>query len=257
MVSSMEVEDVFMRRLQESAISPDNSVPLLSKHLKGYVPDGRQMGIANGKYPAGVDQYTEVKIIHSGTVQYSRPEVRDNPGGSAAVNKYQGQVRRMYITNLHKKDKMHFGTAEGSIGPLEAIFRQLDFKPLVFGTFAECSSNVKEFIETAVEYGVEHMGRTIAATTVDAVRMTLRRRYRTQLSMAAWKGYANLVLDRTKYVGTGTTGHNKAQVRLEMMDRADAGEFVGMWMAHETDEPLRDAFPSGWGDIGGDALGAA
>jgi hypothetical protein len=25
-------------------------------------------------------------------------------------------------------------------------------------------------------------------------------------------------------------------------------------MAHETDEPTRDAFPSGWGDIGGDAL---
>jgi hypothetical protein len=42
-----------------------------------------------------------------------------------------------------------------------------------------------------------------------------------------------------------------------MIARADAGEFMGMWMAHETDEPLRDAFPSGWGDIGGDALGEA
>ena len=78
----------------------------------------------------------------------------------------------------------------------------------MFGTFAESSSNVREFIETAVEYGVEHMGRTIAATTVDAVRMAPRKRYRTHLAMTAWKGYANLVLDRTKYVGTGTTGHN-------------------------------------------------
>jgi hypothetical protein len=101
------------------------------------------------------------------------------------------------------------------------------------------------------------MGRTIAATTVDAVRMSLIRRYRTQLAMAAWKGYANLVFDRTKYVGTGTTGHNKAQVRQEMIARADAGEFMGMWMAHETDEPCRDAFPDGWGDIWGDALGEA
>jgi len=111
----------------------------------------------------------------------------------------------------------HFGTAEGAIRPLKAIFRQLDFKPLVFGTFAESSNNVREFIDTAVEYGVEHMGRTIAATTVDAVRIALKRRYRTQLAMAAWKRYANLVLDRTKYVGTGTTGHNKAQVRHEMI----------------------------------------
>jgi len=96
---------------------------------------------------------------------------------------------------------------------LKAIFRQLNFKPLVFGTFAESSTNMREFIDTAVEYGVEHMGRTIAATTVDAVRMALKRRYRTQLAMPTWKGYANLVLDRTKYVGTGITGHNKAHVR--------------------------------------------
>ncbi len=40
-----------------------------------------------------------------------------------------------------------------------------------------------------------------------------------------------------------------------MIAMADVGEFMGMWMAHETDEPLRDAFPDGLGDIGGDALG--
>jgi len=46
----------------------------------------------------------------------------------------------------------------------------------------------------------------------------------------------------------------KAQVRQEMRDRADVGEFEGMWLAHETDGPAKDAFPNGWGDIGGDAL---
>jgi hypothetical protein len=66
-----------------------------------------------------------------------------------------------------------------------------------------------------------------------------------------------LAMDRAKYVGTGTTGHNKAQVRHGMIARADAGEFMVMWMVHETDEPLRDAFPNGWGDMGGDALGEA
>jgi hypothetical protein len=39
-----------------------------------------------------------------------------------------------------------------------------------------------------------------------------------------------------------------------MIDMADEGEFVGMYMAHETDEPTRDAFPNGWGDIVKDAL---
>ncbi len=49
-------------------------------------------------------------------------------------------------------------------------------------------------------------------------------------------------------------GPNKDQVRAEMQERADGGEFDGVWMAHETDVPLRDAFPNGWGDAGGDAL---
>jgi hypothetical protein len=157
----------------------------------------------------------------------------------------------LLVIILHKKDQEHFGTEETARGPLESLFRQLDFKPLVFGTFAEMSSNVKAVIEMAVEYGVEHLGRTMAATTVDAVRTALRRRYRTQLSMAVWRGYANLILDRIKYVGSGRVGPNKAQVRAEMLERADGGEFGGMWMAHETDVPLRDAFPGGWEDAGG------
>ncbi len=85
---------------------------------------------------------------------------------------------------------------------MESLFSRLDFKPLVFGTFHEMSSNVKEVVNMAVEYGMEHLGRTMAATTVDGVRTTLRRRYRTQLSLAVWRGYDNLILDRVKYVGT-------------------------------------------------------
>ena len=90
----MEVEDLFLRRLQKSEITPNDSVSFLNKHLKGYVPDGRHAGIACGKHPAGVDQFTEVKLIHSGTIQYKRPDVKDKPGGSAAVNKFQGQVKK-------------------------------------------------------------------------------------------------------------------------------------------------------------------
>jgi hypothetical protein len=106
----------------------------------------------------------------------------------------------------------------------------------------------------AVEYGVEHLGRSMAATTVDGVRIALRRRYMTQFSMAVWRGYANLIMDRVKYVGIGRLGPNKAQVRAEMHERADDGSFDGVWMAHETDVPLWVAFPNGWGDAGGDAL---
>jgi hypothetical protein len=46
--------------------------------------------------------------------------------------------------------------------------------------------------------------------------------------MTTWKGYANMFLDRTKYVGTGTTGHNKAHARKDIIARAYTGEFMGM-----------------------------
>ena len=39
-----------------------------------------------------------------------------------------------------------------------------------------------------------------------------------------------------------------------MQERVDDGSFDGVWMAHEIDVPLRDAFPNGWGDARGDAL---
>ncbi len=53
-----------------------------------------------------------------------------------------------------------------------------------------------------------------------------------------------MILVRVKFVGTGRMGPNKAQVRAEMQDMADRGEFAGVWMAHETDVPIRDAFPN-------------
>ncbi len=65
MTSDMEVEDYFLRKVREMAINPVQTVPLLSKNLKGYVPAGHQTGIANNKYLAGVNQFTKVKIIHS------------------------------------------------------------------------------------------------------------------------------------------------------------------------------------------------
>ncbi len=144
--------------------------------------------------------------------------------GAAAINKFQRQVRKKYIANMKEKDRQHFGTAKTARGPLEGLFRQLDFKPLVFGTFGEMSSGVKEVVDMAVEYGVDHLGQTMAATTVDGVRITLK----THLSVAAWRGYANFIMDKVKYVGVGRMGSNKAQVRTEMHERSNGGEFDGV-----------------------------
>jgi hypothetical protein len=119
---------------------------------------------------------------------------------------------------------------------------------MVFGTFAEMSSSVKDFVEMAVEYGVEHLVTCMAASTPDVLRVALRRRYMAQLSMAVWRGYTSLVLDMTKYVGTVRTSSNRAHTRMDVLERSYAGEHADPWAAHDTNMPPRDAFPIGWGD---------
>ena len=114
-----------MRKLQESAVSNNGFLPLLSKHHKGYAPDGRQISIACSKFPASIDQCTKTKVIHNGTVHYRRPSVRDNNPRAAAVSKFQGHVRNKYVKQLHLKDTTHFGTAEGARRPLEVLITRL------------------------------------------------------------------------------------------------------------------------------------
>ena len=150
-----------------------------------------------------MDQFTEVKVIHSGAVSYNKVDVRDDPLGAATVNKFQSQVNGQYIAQLGRKDRQLFGTMDK--GPLETVFKQMDFKSPVFGSFGEMSKSVKEYIELAVDYGAEHLGRMMTATTLEAVNEALRRRYKCRLSAANWRGLANLVQDRTKYVRTWHT----------------------------------------------------
>ena len=54
---------------------------------------------------SGMNQFTEVKVFHSGTVQYIRTDVRADQQGAAAVNAFQRQVRGTYITNMKEKDR--------------------------------------------------------------------------------------------------------------------------------------------------------
>jgi len=70
----------------------------------------------------------------------------------------------------------------------------------------------------------------------------------TQLSMAAWRGYTNLLLDMTKSVGSGKSAPNRAHIRQDMRDMGDRGGHTGLFMAYETEVPMRDAFPSRWRD---------
>ena len=55
MESQLEIEDYVIIKVRVMAISPENSVPIPNKNFKAYILDGRQLGIACGKFPVGID----------------------------------------------------------------------------------------------------------------------------------------------------------------------------------------------------------
>ena len=51
------------------------------------------------------------------------------------------------------------------------------------------SSNVKDFIDLAMDYGAGHLSKSTAASTLDIVRQAHKIRYKAQLSMARHAKY--------------------------------------------------------------------
>ena len=49
---------------------------------------------------------------------------------------------------------------------------------MVFGTFGEMSLDVHDFVNLVVDYGAEHVGKSMAASTLDMVRQALERRFK-------------------------------------------------------------------------------
>ncbi len=45
-----------------------------------------------------------------------------------------------------------------------------------FGTFGEMSSNAKDFVDLAVGYGAEHLGKSVATSTTDTERQALKKK---------------------------------------------------------------------------------
>ena len=177
--------------------------------IRGYivfvecVPDGHIEGPACERFPAGINKLWELKTIHPKAAggAYEHHTARDDSTGGAAAQRRQKQIWKEYRDKMRQKDREHFGIQEGGKGPLESIFSQSDFQGLAVGTYGEISSNVRKMVSIAVEYGYKHLGASILASDLDAVKNSIRRRFHTTIAMASWRGYANVLLGRIQYVG--------------------------------------------------------
>ena len=100
-------------------------------------------------------------------------------------------------------------------------------------------------VSIAVEYGYKHLGASILASDLDAVKNSIRRRFHTTIAMASWRGYANMLLGRIQYVGKAYA-FNKVQRQYRLVEHLDQGAFGSWSCAHLMDRPLPDLHPSGW-----------
>ena len=101
-------------------------------------------------------------------------------------------------------------------------------------------------VSIAVEYGYKHLGASILASDLDAVKNSIRRRFHTTIAVASWRGYANMLrLGRIQYVGK-PCAFNKVQRQYRLVEHLDQGGFGSWSCAHLMDRPLPDLHPSGW-----------
>ena len=135
-----------------------------------------------------------LKTIHPKATggAYEHHTARDDSTGGAVAQRRQKQIWKEYRDKMRQKDREHFGIQEGGKGPQESIFSQSDFQGLSVGTYGEISSNVRKMVSIAVEYGYKHLGASILASDLDAVKNSIRRRIHTTIAMASWRGYANI-----------------------------------------------------------------
>ncbi len=82
----------------------------------------------------------------------------------------------------------------------------MNFKLLAIGSLGEMCSNLNDVLEISADNGTELIGRIMAATKVEVVNGVFSRRLRSQVSLAAWRKYVNLLLDKMKNIGIVVTG---------------------------------------------------
>ena len=127
---------------------------------------------------------------------------------------------------MRQKDREHFGIhwrARGQPGEGRAHWRASSARAISRGSpLARTVKSAPMFgrcmVSIAVEYGYKHLGASILASDLDAVKNSVRRRFHTTIAMASWRGYANMLLGRIQYVGKAYA-FNKVQRQYRLVDR--------------------------------------
>ena len=135
---------------------------------------------------------------------------------AGAVNQRAKQVDTEYRAKARKVDRKHNKTPKGVIGPLQA--RLLEYGHVagfVVGIFGEFSDELEKVITLAVNSGADLHWKRMGATSAAAARAIISHRVHQNLSVAAVRANARMMVRRIGLLAGGEVNiaYNRRQAR--------------------------------------------
>ena len=176
------------------------------------MPDFRlRVPVAEGRRGGGELVLAELKVISSCPTRYQR-----NPRATVkAVDRRASTLPGEYVKHARSIDQEYGGTAQGTVGPVEA--KLLSFPPLrrwVFGAWGEASEDVHLLVHDLATARLQHMkvleGRQRWERRSDAGELAiLTGQVRRWLSLEGVRSQARCLLDRVGALGAGAAAAAK------------------------------------------------
>ena len=186
------------RYRKRQGLRPDFRVKAGNGHA--FLADVKTMSYNRTRYP--------IPKTLSGSLYFTPP--------AGAVNQRAKQVHTEYHAKARTVDRIHNKTPEGVIGPLQA--RLLEYGHVagfVVGVFGEFSDALEKVITLAVVSGADLHWKRMGATSAAAARAIISHRVHQNLSVAAVRANARMMVRRIGLLAGGEVNiaYNRRQAR--------------------------------------------
>ena len=225
-------QDLIVRMMQFSGVpakgEPRNVVngqiprPLLREHtqddsahrvLQGAVPD-----VAYTNPSDGQEKIVELKFINQCPSRYGCDVATSL---RTAVNKREQQLYQEYLTRLRLKDRDHFHTPDGTVGPLERGLKNAtksgqNFVGWVVGFYSEWSDELTKLPEMLADAQVVRWQSKYGREPTIQQRAWLLNKIRTDIAMMATKLNAQVIIKNLQNMHEKSLPPTGARRRMEL-----------------------------------------
>ena len=181
--------------------------------VQGAIPDVAYTNPSDGK-----EKIAELKFINQCQTRYGRDVATSL---RAAVNKREQQLYQEYLTELRLKDRRHFHTPAGTVGPLErgiinATNSGENFDAWVVGFYGEWSDKLTKLPEVLADAQIVRWQSKYGREPTDQQRSWLVSKVRSDIAMMATKLNAQVIIKNLQNMHEKSLPPTGARRRMEL-----------------------------------------